>query len=155
MDDYPVGAGWDEMFDAERKPRAPYAALYEVLQSLSADDFASRCAARDHAFRDQGITFSHSGEERPFPLDLVPRILSARVWPTIDEGVAQRVRALEAFLADVYGLGRILVDGVVPRRLVTSCEHFHRADAGIDPPNAVREAVARTQPVSGEADQVR
>ena len=67
MDDYPVGAGWDEMFDAERKPRAPYAALYEVLQSLSADDFASRCAARDHAFRDQGITFSHSGEERPFP----------------------------------------------------------------------------------------
>src|SRR4051794_5102470 len=74
MDGYPVGAGWDEMFDAAGNPRAPYKALYEVLQSLSAEDFVSRCAARDHAFRDQGITFSHSGEERPFPLDLVPRI---------------------------------------------------------------------------------
>ena len=63
MDDYPVGAGWDEMFDGSGNPRAPYKALYEVLQSLSADDFVSRCAARDHAFRDQGITFSHSGEE--------------------------------------------------------------------------------------------
>ena len=50
----------------------------------------------------------------------MPRILSSNVWPTIEAGVDQRVRALEAFLADVYGLGRILDDGIVPRRLVTS-----------------------------------
>ena len=155
MDDYPVGAGWDEMFDAERKPRAPYAALYEVLQSLSADDFASRCAARDHAFRDQGITFSHSGEERPFPLDLVPRILSANIWPTIEAGVAQRVRALEAFLTDVYGIGRILDDGVVPHRLVTSCEHFHRAAVGIEPANGVRVLVAGIDLVRGADGKFR
>jgi uncharacterized circularly permuted ATP-grasp superfamily protein len=117
MDDYPVGTGWDEMFDASGRPRTPYKALYEVLQSLSAEDFVSRCSARDHAFRDQGITFSHSGEERPFPLDLVPRILSATIWPTIEAGVDQRVRALEAFLADVYGRGRILDDGIVLRPL--------------------------------------
>ena len=155
MDDYPVGPGWDEMFDAQANPRAPYAALYEVLQSLSADDFASRCAARDHAFRDQGITFSLSGEERPFPLDLVPRILSANVWPTIEAGVGQRVRALEAFLADVYGRGSIFDDGVVPRRLVTSSEHFHRAAAGIEPANGVRVLVAGIDLVRGADGRFR
>ncbi len=149
MDGYPVGTGWDEMFDPLGRPRTPYKALYEVLQSLSADDFVSRCAARDHAFRDQGITFSQSGEERPFPLDLVPRILSANIWPTIEAGVGQRVRALEAFLADVYSLGRILDDGVVPRGLITSCEHFYRTAAGIEPPNGVRVQVAGIDLVRG------
>src|SRR5438270_12794176 len=98
MDDYPVGAGWDEMFDAERKPRAPYAALYEVLQSLSADDFASRWAARDHAFRDQGLTLSRSGAARPFPRDLVPGTVSANTWPAIEPGAAEGVRAPESRL---------------------------------------------------------
>ncbi len=149
LDGYPLGTGWDEMFDGSGNPRTPYKALYEVLQSLSADDFESRCAARDHAFRDQGITFSHSGEERPFPLDLVPRILSANIWPTIEAGVSQRVRALEAFLADVYGLGRIVDDGIVPRRLLTSCAHFHRTAAGIEPPNGVRVQVAGIDLVRG------
>ncbi|MGH9263619.1 MAG: circularly permuted type 2 ATP-grasp protein [Acidimicrobiales bacterium] len=155
MDDYPVGPAWDEMFEAPGRPRPPYRALHEVLQSLSADDFASRCAARDHAFRDQGITFSLSGEERPFPLDLVPRILSAQEWPVIEAGVDQRVRALEAFLADVYGLGRILDDGVVPRRLVTSCDHFHRQAAGIEPVNGVRVVVAGIDLVRGADGEFR
>jgi len=155
MDGYPVGPAWDEMFESPDQPRPPYGALHEVLQSLSADDFASRCSARDHAFRDQGITFSHSGEERPFPLDLVPRILSAAEWPTIEAGVAQRVRALEAFLADVYSLGRILDDGVVPRQLVLSCNHFHREAAGIEPPNGVRVLVAGIDLVRGADGEFR
>ena len=155
MDGYPVGPAWDEMFESPDRPRPPYGALHEVLQSLSAEDFASRCSARDHAFRDQGITFSHSGEERPFPLDLVPRILSAAEWPTIEAGVDQRVRALEAFLADVYGMGRILDDCVVPRRLVMSCTHFHREAAGIEPPNGVRVLVAGIDLVRGADGQFR
>ena len=59
-----------------------------------------------------------SGEERPFPLDLVPRIIDAEEWAVVEAGVRQRVLALERFLADVYGPGEILADGVVPRRLV-------------------------------------
>ncbi|MGI8984382.1 MAG: circularly permuted type 2 ATP-grasp protein, partial [Acidimicrobiales bacterium] len=155
MHDYPVGTGWDEMFDATGDPRTPYKALHEVLQSLSADDFASRCAARDHAFRDQGITFSQSGEERPFPLDLVPRILSATIWPTVEAGVDQRVRALEAFLADVYSRGKILDAGVVPRSLINSCDHFHREAAGIEPPNGVRVLVAGIDLVRGADGEFR
>ena len=77
----------------------------------------------DRVFSDRGVTFAFSGEEeRPFPLDLVPRTISATEWATIERGVARRVVARERFLADVYGRGEITRDRVVPRRLVvTSC----------------------------------
>jgi uncharacterized circularly permuted ATP-grasp superfamily protein len=132
LDGYRPRAAWDEMFAAPDCPRAPYEALHTVLATLSRDDFEQRCAARDQAFRDQGITFSLSGEERPFPLDLVPRIIDEAEWIGIEAGVRQRVLALEHFLANVYGAGEILADGVVPRRLVASSAHFHRCAAGID-----------------------
>src|ERR671916_2288990 len=76
LDDYRTTT-WDELFESPGVPRPACLALHETLQSLSQDDFERRCALRDRAFRDQGITFSLSGEERPFPLDLVPRILPA------------------------------------------------------------------------------
>jgi uncharacterized circularly permuted ATP-grasp superfamily protein len=142
LDDYAAEAAWDEMLDGGGAPRVPYTALHDALRRLSPEDLDERCTARDRSFRDQGITFSLSGEERPFPLDLVPRILSAEEWTTVEAGVIQRVRALEAFLADVYGLGEILRDGVVPHRLVFTSRHFHRAVLGIEPPNGVRVHVA-------------
>lgn len=142
LDPYVLGAFWDEMFARRDEPRPPYLALYQVFQALSSADLDERCAARDRSFRDQGITFSLSGEERPFPLDLIPRIISAEEWSTIETGVVQRVQALERFLADVYGRGEILSDGIVPRSLVTTSTHFHRAAAGVEPPNGVRVHVA-------------
>ena len=78
----------------------------------------------------------------PFPLDLVPRVISAAEWSRLEKGITQRVKALEHYLDDIYGDQEILRDGVIPRRLVTSCEHFHREAAGIVPPNGVRIHVA-------------
>ena len=79
------------------------------------------------------MTFDVGGVERPFPLDVVPRVIPADDWDIIDSGVAQRIRALEAFLADVYSDGRVITDGVIPRQLVTSSSHYHRAVWGIQP----------------------
>ena len=106
LDGYTPELAWDEMFAGPDEPRSHYQSLHQVLGTLSRDDFEVRCAARDRAFHDQGITFSHSGEERPFPLDLVPRIIDADEWAVVESGVRQRVLALERFLADVYGPGR-------------------------------------------------
>jgi uncharacterized circularly permuted ATP-grasp superfamily protein len=142
LDSYALADAWDEMFTAPAQPRPAYQALYEALESLSAADLDERCAARDRSFRDQGITFSLSGEERPFPLDLVPRIIPNDEWVTIEQGVTQRVRALEQFLADVYGPGEILNDRVVPRRLIATCTNYHRSAFGVRPPNGVRIHVA-------------
>jgi uncharacterized circularly permuted ATP-grasp superfamily protein len=143
------------MFAARDRPRPPYESLHTVLATLSRDDFEQRCAARDRAFRDQGITFSLSGEERPFPLDLVPRIIDEAEWIGIEAGVRQRVLALECFLADVYGAGEILADGVVPRRLVASSSHFHRCVAGVEPPGGVRVHVAGIDLVRDDAGAFR
>jgi len=137
------------MFAAAGLARDHYGALFGALQTLSRRDFEERCSVRDHAFRDQGITFSFSGEERPFPLDLVPRVLSGEEWETIEAGVRQRVRTLEAFLADVYGAGEILAAGVVPRRLVLTSNHYHRSVWGVDAPNGVRIHVAGVDLVRG------
>src|SRR4051794_20525746 len=68
FDRYAVNGAWDEMFSSARIARPSYDTLHDVLGTLSSDDFRARCALRDRSFRDQGITFSLSGEERPFPL---------------------------------------------------------------------------------------
>ncbi|GAC1313904.1 MAG: circularly permuted type 2 ATP-grasp protein [Acidimicrobiales bacterium] len=145
---------WDEMLESPGQPRAPYEALYDALLTLSADDLVDRGRRRDRSFRDQGITFSLSGEERPFPLDLIPRVIDATQWHMIERGVIQRVRALEAFLADVYGAGRILEDRVVPRRLVTSSTNFQRAAGGIEPANGVRVQVAGIDLIRGDGGKL-
>jgi uncharacterized circularly permuted ATP-grasp superfamily protein len=133
---------WDEMFEGPDRPRAAARTLHDALQELSPAEFEARCSARDRSFRDRGITFQLSGEERPWPLDLVPRIIPDHEWAVLETGVAQRVKALEAFLADVYGAGHILKDRVVPHKLVTTSVHFHRQAYGVEPANGVRIHVA-------------
>lgn len=133
---------FDEMFDSDGRTRTPYKGIHTALAPANASDLDARSDALGRAFVDQGITFSLSGQERPFPLDQVPRVIAAGEWSRLERGIKQRVKALEMFLADIYGDQEILRDGVVPKRLITSCEHFHREAVGITPPNGVRIHVA-------------
>src|SRR4051794_19490923 len=133
-----MAAAWDEMFERPGQPRAPYRSLFAALQPLAPSDLRFRADQLARVFTDRGVTFAYAGEEQPFPLDLIPRILDATEWDLLCAAVRQRVCALEAFLADVYGNGRVFADGVVPRRLITSSAHFHRQAYGIDPANGVR-----------------
>jgi len=106
-------------------------------------------------FLDQGITFALGGVERPFPLDLIPRIVTAIEWRTVEQGVPQRVRALEAFLADAYGQGRIFADGVVPRRLVTTSPHFHRQVVGMNAQDGARIVISGVDLIRDENGEFR
>ncbi|MCV7173201.1 circularly permuted type 2 ATP-grasp protein [Mycobacterium manitobense] len=133
---------FDEMFDSQGNVRGPYKGIFAELAPADASELEARAEALGRAFIDQGVTFSLSGQERPFPLDPVPRVISAAEWTRLERGITQRVRALEMYLDDIYGEQEILRDGVIPRRLVTSCEHFHREAVGIHPPNGVRIHVA-------------
>ncbi|WP_026360562.1 circularly permuted type 2 ATP-grasp protein [Amycolatopsis nigrescens] len=151
----PHAGAYDEMFAPDGTVRSPYRALYESIVGLAGTDLTARAEALDRAMVDQGITFSLSGQERPFPLDLVPRVVAPSEWTKLERGVAQRVRALEAFLADVYGDAQILRDGVVPRRLITSCAHFQREAFGVNPPNGVRIHVAGVDLVRDEEGTFR
>ena len=142
FDGYPTRAEvFDEMFDGSGTRQA-YQGLEQAVSQLGADEMRSRSEYLQSTYLDQGVTFDVGGEERPFPLDIVPRIVPEADWAATSAGLAQRVRALEAFLSDVYGAGHVFDDGVIPRHVVTSSPHFHRVVAGLRPANGVRVHVA-------------
>jgi uncharacterized circularly permuted ATP-grasp superfamily protein len=142
LSNYTPGDAFDEMIDPEGSVRPSYKALYTTLRRSSPAELRAIADALAHSYTQAGVTFDIGGVERPFPLDLVPRVIAAPEWDTIETGVAQRVRALEAFLADIYAKAEVIADGVIPSQLVTSSTHFHRAVWGIEPPNGVRIHVA-------------
>ncbi|MEP6463513.1 MAG: circularly permuted type 2 ATP-grasp protein [Frankiaceae bacterium] len=141
LDGY-TSPAYDEMMSSDGWPHPHAKALYDALQLLSITDLEERCAARDRSFRNQGVTFSRSGEEWLFPLDLVPRLIPAAEWEHIEAGVIQRVRALEAFLGDIYGPRAVLADGIMPHSVIATCVNFLRPAAGISPANGVRVHLA-------------
>ena len=155
FDGYRLAEAWDEMFAAPGKPRAGYDALVSVLQPMDPAELRFRADELARLFTDRGVTYDYAGEERPFPLDLIPRVIDAVEWDLVARGVRQRVRALEAFLADVYGPGRAFDDEVVPWRLVYTSPRFRREVAGITPPNGVRVHVAGIDLVRDEEGRFR
>lgn len=155
FDDYPPGAAWDEMLDGVGGVRPAYEHVHSALAQLSAAELRARADTLARSYLAQGVTFDFAGEERPFPLDVAPRVLTGAEWDHVAPGVAQRVRALEAFLADVYGPQKAVADGVVPRGLVVSSTHFHRAARGIQPPNGVRVHVSGIDLVRDEVGGFR
>ena len=100
-------------------------------------------------FTDRDVTVALSGEVRPFPLDVGPRLLGALEWDLASRGIAQRVRAFEAFLADVDGEGRVSDEGLISCSVVTPNPHFCRAVVGTDPPNGVRATERHINVASG------
>jgi uncharacterized circularly permuted ATP-grasp superfamily protein len=155
FDGYQPADAWDEMFERPGQPRAAYQALIAALQPLDAGELRFRADQLARLFTDRGVTYDLSGEERPFPLDLIPRVIDAAEWDLIARGVRQRVTALEAFLADVYGPCRALADGVLPWRAVLTCRRFHREVSGLTPPNGVRVHVAGIDLVRDETGRLR
>jgi uncharacterized circularly permuted ATP-grasp superfamily protein len=155
FDGYQLGAAWDEVLDRDGRPHPECAPLHAALQQMSADELHSRSSALTRAFRDQGITFSLSGEERTFPLDLVPRVVTSEEWVGVETGVQQRVKALEAFLADVYGEQNVIKDGIVPRRVVVSSSAHCRPAQGVNPPNGVRVHVSGVDLIRDEEGRFR
>ncbi len=150
-----ASGAWNEMFESPGRPRAIYESLFAALDRFGPDELSQRSEQLSRTFLDRGVTFAHSGEERPFPLDLMPRLIGAAEWDVLSRGVAQRVRALEAFLDDVYREGRIFAEGLIPKSVVTSSAHFVRAARSIEPPNGVRIAVSGIDVVRDERGHFR
>ena len=119
---YKFDKAYDEMFESPGVPRSQYRALHQTLLGLPPEELRKSQQAADLSFLHEGITFTvygnKEGTERIFPNDLVPRIILAREWAQIELGLTQRITALNLFLKDIYGEGKILNDGVVPRDLI-------------------------------------
>ena len=133
---------FDEMFSKPGTARKSYREIHATLASMTQDELRGRTDALGASYLAQGVTFDFAGEERPFPLDAVPRVIDQAEWVTVEAGIKQRVQALERFLADIYGAQAAVTDGVIPAALITSSSHFHREAAGIVSANGVRIQVS-------------
>ena len=132
---------FDEFADVHGEPRAHYATLAGTLSTLAGPDISERLAQIDSALLQRGVTFTvytdARGTERVLPFDPLPRIVPAHEWERIAAGIAQRVRALNAFLYDIYHDQTILHDNKIPVELVFSSQFYNRDMIGVEPPGGV------------------
>lgn len=145
---YRLDGAYDDMFDAQGEPRPQYRALFNRLRELPVEEMRRREQAAQLSFLQQGITFTvygrEEGTERIIPQDVLPRILTSGEWSIIERGLAQRVKALNYFLKDIYHEGRILQAGVVPRDLIYTCKNFRREMRGVRVPHDIYVSVVGT-----------
>ena len=138
---YDTGGFYDEMFDAASMPRPEAQLLLDTIRALG-DGQLERCQqAAERILVQLGITFNvygdSAGTERPFPFDLVPRIVTAKEWDWIERGLKQRIHALNQFINDIYHDQKILKDGVIPEEIVRSAAFYRPQCVGINPPKGV------------------
>jgi len=134
----PHSTAWDELFSRESAPHSHCKILHDRLGKLLVQDFLAKRAGADMAFVNQGITFSvysdMRGVEKIFPFDLIPRPVPGAEWDRIEEGLEQRIAAINAFLLDVYHDRRILKEKVIPEDLVLGSKGYRKEMIGFTPP---------------------
>ena len=147
---------YDEMRTADGV-RAPYQVYDRWFQEQDAGRLAQKEKEAEAFFKRTGITFNVYGEaeaqERLIPFDLVPRILSSREWTKLSKGIEQRVRAINAFLHDIYNRQEILRAGRVPVELIANNDAFLPQMMGFSPPGDVYTHIVGTDIVrTGDDD---
>ena len=138
---YDPGQFYDELFESQGIPRADAQTLIDRIESLTMPELQRRQRAAQSALFKMGVTFNvysdDQGTEKIFPFDIVPRIVSASEWATLDKGLKQRIEALNQFLADIYGDQKIVKDGIIPAELIESASGFHKVCMGLKPPKGI------------------
>ncbi len=142
----PLGGTFDEIFAAPGAPRPGLGSALSGLLASHPEELARAQVLAERALLNQGVTFSvyddQHGAEKIFPFCLVPRVVAAADWRGVERGIAQRIRALEAFLDDVYGAQRILVEKRIPAEVVLGAKHYLPKLQGVRPPHGIRIHVA-------------
>ncbi len=135
------GEPFDEMHDPAGVVRPAYAGYSEWLSQQQADWLRRKNLETEGVFRRTGITFNVYGEdaaeERLIPFDMIPRIVSAAEWRRLSRGIEQRVRALNAFIHDLYHRQEIIRAGRVPERLFRDNQAWLPDMVGFTPPGGV------------------
>jgi carboxylate-amine ligase len=133
----------DEGFKAGRHPTRAFEPVLAVFENLTTPQLETRERDRDRHQTEREVTFTVDGETRPFPIDLVPRLIEQSQWRRLERGLKQRALALEAFLHDVYGPRSCVRTGLIPASMVDAAPGL-RPSGAIVPANAVRANVIGT-----------
>jgi uncharacterized circularly permuted ATP-grasp superfamily protein len=121
--------------------RPPYRAFAEWIGTQRLDDLKRKATEAETLFRRTGITFAVYGDEsageRLIPFDIIPRIISAAEWRRLSIGIEQRVRALNAFMYDIYHRQEIIKAGRIPEELIVNNSAFVPEMIGAEPPRGI------------------
>ncbi|HWA50456.1 MAG TPA: circularly permuted type 2 ATP-grasp protein [Dongiaceae bacterium] len=146
----------NEMHAEDGGVRKPYARVAEWLTTVSSEQLERRRVEAELFYRRGGITFAvygdNQGEERIIPYDIIPRILSTAEWAKLSRGLEQRVKALNAYLADIYGKQEILKAGIIPADLVWRNPAFRPEMCNVKAPHGVHIHIAGIDVVRVDAD---
>ncbi len=138
---YESDHSFDEMFAADGKPRDSGSKFVERLQGLSDGSLQQRQKAAELSLQNLGITFNvyghEAGTERVWPFDLLPRIIDADEWATVEAGLRQRIHALNLFVDDIYNDRKIFADGTIPEELIASSKTLRPQCMGFRPSQSV------------------
>ena len=140
---YDAQTFYDEMYDKDSSVRPHYGAIHRLFGAMKPAELALRQQAINQRMLEEGITFTLYSEsqreplERTIPFDFIPRVIPKHEWELIERGVKQRIKALNAFIHDIYHKGSIVTDGVIPRRMIVSNTYFRPEMAGLDIPGGV------------------
>ncbi|MBX9732969.1 MAG: circularly permuted type 2 ATP-grasp protein [Chitinophagaceae bacterium] len=144
---------WDEMKEGDHI-RLPYQSIFKALSKFSLDDLQIKHQLASELFMSQGITFTvysdNKGIERIFPYDIIPRIITAAEWKHVEEGIKQRLKALNLFLKDIYNEQQIIKDHIIPAHLIASCPHFTQQVFGIKVPHDIYVHIAGIDLIRGD-----
>jgi len=136
-----MGNTFNEMMQPDDTIREPYGRIEDWLSQLTRRDVNRAVKEAEAIFRRQGITFAvyGSGEasERLIPFDIIPRIFAAAEWRRLSAGIAQRVRAMNAFLHDIYHRQEILRAGRIPTDIIIQNDVFVPEMVGINPARGI------------------
>ena len=148
---------FDEMFGTGETPRSPYQDYHEWFAGEDPARLRRKADDAERAFRRTGITFNVYGREeaneRLIPFDIVPHILSHREWQKLSEGIEQRVRALNAFLHDIYHRQEIIKAGRIPREMISNNEAYLPKMIGVEPPGSIYTHIVGTDIVRTGEDE--
>jgi uncharacterized circularly permuted ATP-grasp superfamily protein len=137
---------FDEMSGADGVTRPAYAAIEAWLKATPAAVLAAKREEAERLFRRTGITFAVYTEggdpERLIPFDIIPRVIDADEWATLERGLIQRVKALNAFLADIYGKREIIAAGKIPAELIDTNLAFQKLMVGCATPRGIYTHIA-------------
>ncbi|HRF72900.1 MAG TPA: circularly permuted type 2 ATP-grasp protein [Accumulibacter sp.] len=137
---------YNEMYDADGTLRPHYRVFADWLAAMPPERRVRKQAEADTAFHRVGITFAvygeKSGTERLIPFDIIPRIVPAAEWAMLEAGLRQRVKALNAFLHDIYHDQEILSAGRMPAEQVLNNAQFRREMVGVDVASGIYAHIA-------------
>ncbi|MEJ2315569.1 MAG: circularly permuted type 2 ATP-grasp protein [Gammaproteobacteria bacterium] len=141
LEDYRTNGAWDELIDSEGQPRPHARHLMQYLSSLDDKELLSRKVASEIAIREMGISFTVYTEggniDRAWPFDIIPRIIELSEWRRVEDGLKQRLTALNLFINDVYNDQEILKEKIVPADLIINSRNFLEPCKGVTPPYGV------------------